>query len=190
MMNVSTMTLSIWRRAETPTGPPFILFGPKTIRYRKSRVFAFIEAAESGKRFDRRQGWPSIATQMAAAAEQAPTKPKKRGRPKGVKNKTRSKLKPRKLKGVGRDEVYRTILCHGRPSCLCCSAWPRGQRQSGRAIVRANDATSGRRPQPDLGGRGRRTAEHDHTLCPTVNLPQRRARRAIAFRPCRSRPAY
>ena len=110
-LGVTRMTLLNWRKSEKPVGPPFIIFGPRTTRYRKSRVHAFVAAAERGERFDRRQGWPSIATQMA---NEAAAKPEKRGRPKGAKNKTMTKLKPRKLKGVGRDEVYRTILCHGR----------------------------------------------------------------------------
>ena len=65
MLGVTRMTLSNWRRSKEPMGPPFIVIAPKIIRYRKSRVAAFIDAAERGVRFDRRQGQMSVAKRMA-----------------------------------------------------------------------------------------------------------------------------
>lgn len=66
MLGVTRMTLHNWRKSKEPIGPPFIIIAPKIIRYRKTRVDAFIDAAERGVRFDRRQGHPSIASRMAA----------------------------------------------------------------------------------------------------------------------------
>ncbi len=71
VLGVSISILSVWRRAEKPTGPPFIRYNGRMIRYRKTRVHAYLDAMEQGKRFDRRQGHPSIATQMANAAAKA-----------------------------------------------------------------------------------------------------------------------
>ena len=70
MLGVTVMTLCNWRRKGI--GPLFIRFGPRSIRYRKSRMHAFIEAKENGKRFDRRQGHPSIASKMSAECDANP----------------------------------------------------------------------------------------------------------------------
>lgn len=56
MFGVCRATVSLWRKERR--GPPFIQIGPRSYRYRRSTVDAFIAALERGETPTRRQSRP------------------------------------------------------------------------------------------------------------------------------------
>ena len=56
MFGVSRATVSLWRKERR--GPPHLQIGPRSFRYRRSTVDAYVAALERGETPTRRQGRP------------------------------------------------------------------------------------------------------------------------------------